>query len=143
MIPLLTLRGLLVVGRMALSRDDTGWALGEIQERGFEVLFTGGAPQPVGRIHGEQLAEAQQRQPVAARRLVQMVGRDKNGHTLRVEAGEILPKGLAQHWVYADRRLVEKEQARLVGERTGQRDTLAHAAAELAHWITRTVRQVY
>src|SRR5690349_17435573 len=104
--------------------------LGEVEEGTVEVLRAGLAAQAVGAIHGEETAEAQQREPVAAGGFVQMVGGDDDGDAFGVEAGEVVPEGEAQLRVNADGRLVQKEQARLVDEGSGERDALAHAAAE-------------
>src|SRR5579875_3732982 len=74
----------------------------KIEKRLLEVVLTGLATQLIGRINGQQLPEAQQAQPVAARRFIQVMRRDNDGHALRVEAGEIIPKGMAQFGIDAD-----------------------------------------
>ena len=61
-----------------------------------------------------------------------MAGNDKGG-ALPGQVGEVLPEGNPQLRVEADRRLIEKEQGRVVDDGAGQADPLFHAAAELHH----------
>src|SRR6185369_534889 len=72
------------------------------------------------------------RQPVAALRLVHVVGRDEEGEPLGGERVDLLPELAARLGVDAGRRLVEQQQLGLVDQAGGEREALLPAAGELA-----------
>src|SRR6185437_17075940 len=95
-------------------------ALGEIQKCLLEIVLAGLAAQGIGRVGGEQLAEAQQAQPVTARGLVEVMRRDNDGHTLSVEPREIIPESMTQFGIDADGWFIQEEQARAMHQATCQ-----------------------
>src|SRR6476661_7082033 len=99
-------------------------ALGEVEKRLLEIIFAGLLPNRGRGIGGKQLAKAEQSQPVAAGRLIQVVSRDDERHPALVELGKVVPERDAQLWVDPHRRLVEEDQFRLMDQRAAKRDTL-------------------
>ena len=75
-----------------------------------------------GRDVGEDVALAQEHEPVAAGGLVHDVARHDERVPAFGEVAEELPQVAAQHRVEADGRLVEDEQAGAADERGGEGD---------------------
>ncbi len=83
-----------------------------------------------------------QQQLVAAVGLVHDVAAHDERGTGRGKLAEVFPELDAQLWVDAHRRLVEEHHARLVHQRTGQRQAAAHATRQLEHGSVAPVEQV-
>ena len=85
-----------------------------------------------GRADVEQRAAEDERQPVAALRLVHVVRREQHGRALGGEAVDLVPELAPAHRIDAGGRLVEEQQRRLVDRRAGERDPLLPAARQRA-----------
>ena len=84
------------------------------------------------RVAVQHAAAVQQSQAVAALGLVEIGGRDQDGHALVAQAIEDAPEIAARHRIDAGRRLVEQQDLRRVNQRAGEAELLLHAARELA-----------
>ena len=60
------------------------------------------------------------------------MGRDENGDAAVAQIVEQIPDLLAMNGIEAGSRFVEKKKRRIVHERAGHREHLAHAAGEFA-----------
>ena len=83
-----------------------------MQERLFQIVGAGGGADRVRGVVGDEVALADQQQPVAAAGLVHHVAGHEQRRAGRGQRVELLPQVVAQHRVLADGRLVEDEQLR-------------------------------
>jgi hypothetical protein len=93
-----------------------------------------GAGQDLGqRVVGDEVAVAEQEQPVAAGGLVHDVAGDQQRRAAAGQVAEELPEVAAQHRVEPDRRLVQHEQLGAAEQGCGEGDPGALAAGQGAH----------
>ncbi len=88
--------------------------------------------QAMRSVDGEQAALVQQAHPRGPLGLVQVGGRDHDGHALLEELVEDAPEVAPRHRVDAVGRLVEEEHSRRVDQGAGQAELLLHAAREVS-----------
>src|SRR5215470_13186251 len=72
-----------------------------------------------------------QRDPMTTLRFVEIRRRDQDREPAGGEMGERVPEFPARDRIHAGRRLVEEQHAGLGDERTGERELLLHATAQL------------
>ena len=104
--------------------------LHEPEERAVEVVDAGPRPQLGRRRLREQPSLTEQKDGVAAVRLVHHVARYEQRHAALGEPVEQLPEIAAQHRIEADRRLVQHQQVGRAEQRRGQRHAGALSAGE-------------
>ncbi len=85
-----------------------------------------------GRVEGDDSPAVEERDPVAALRLVHVGRGDEHGDALGDHLVDDEPQVAPRDGVDAERRLVEEQDLRLVDEGAAEAELLLHAAGELA-----------